>query len=37
MAEVLEVLDPSERRELVALMAKVGAALGERTDREVHA
>jgi DNA-binding MarR family transcriptional regulator len=37
MAEVLEVLDPSERRELVALMGKVDAALDERTDREVRA
>jgi MarR family transcriptional regulator, temperature-dependent positive regulator of motility len=30
MAEVLEVLDPTEQRQLVALMGKVGAALGER-------
>jgi len=36
MAEVLEVLEPAERRELVKLMAKVSSALGERTEREVR-
>jgi DNA-binding MarR family transcriptional regulator len=37
MVEVLDVLEPAEQRQLVKLMAKVGSALGERTEREVRA